>query len=108
MSSAIFRLSMAIVLIAGAASSSLCADIEGVVTDVAGNRVAGVKLIAMRDRTGDVAGEATSGVKGDYYIPHVAPETYDIALDPAGKPYQPARGIASSSLPLSVITVLLP
>ncbi|HTY56083.1 MAG TPA: carboxypeptidase-like regulatory domain-containing protein [Candidatus Binataceae bacterium] len=94
MSRPMFRLLVAL-LVVGCASRALCADITGMVTDTTGNRVAGVKVIAMSDRTGDVVGESISGTKGEYYIPHIAPETYDIALDPAGKPFQPATAVAS-------------
>jgi hypothetical protein len=86
---------VAIAIGAGAASAALCADIGGVVIDAAGNRVAGIKVVAMRDRTGEVAGQATSGAKGEYYIPHISPETYDLALDPLGKPFQPATTVAA-------------
>jgi len=90
-----FRLLLAIMVGGGAASPALCAEIAGVVVDPAGNRVAGIKVVAMRDRTGEIAGQATSGAKGEYYIPHIAPETYDLALDPLGKPFQPATAVAS-------------
>ncbi len=90
-----FRLLMAVIVGVGAASPALCAEIAGVVVDAAGNRVAGIKVVAMRDRTGEVAGQATSSAKGEYYIPHIAPETYDLALDPLGKPFQPATAVAS-------------
>ncbi len=85
---------VAITIGAGVASAALCADIRGVVVDAAGNRVAGIKVVAMRDRTGEVAGQATSGAKGEYYIPHISPQTYDLALDPLGKPFQPATAVA--------------
>jgi hypothetical protein len=90
-----FRLLVAIIVGGGAVSQALCADIAGLVVDAAGNRVAGIKVIATRDRTGEVAGQATSSAKGEYYIPHIAPETYDLALDPLGKPFQPATAVAS-------------
>jgi hypothetical protein len=90
-------LSLLIAMIVGAStpSGALCADIVGTVLDTAGNRVAGIKVVAMRDRTGEVVGQATSGAKGEYYIPHIAPETYDLSLDPLGKPFQPATAVAS-------------
>jgi len=91
----ILSLLMVMLIGASAASRAFCADIGGTILDGAGNRVPGIKVVAMRDRTGEVAGQAISGAKGEYYIPHIAPETYDIALDPLGKPFEPATAVAS-------------
>ncbi len=72
---------VAALFVLGTATSGLCADVAGTVSDSKGNPVPGVKITAQIPN-GKAVGEALVDANGKYRINGLAPGTYDYALNP--------------------------
>ncbi len=70
-----------------------CAEVVGMVKDLAGKPVQGVKIQAV-DASGTVVGQALSGPKGTYAINGLVPAKYVFKLDPLATGFKPGDGVA--------------
>lgn len=96
-----------VIMVAGlfvvaSASSGICADVVGRVSDLPGNPVGGVQIRAQTP-AGKMIGQAFTAADGTYKIAGLKPAIYDFVLDPLGKPFK--GGSAVSHLGAKGLTI---
>jgi hypothetical protein len=62
-------------------------EVAGMVVTSQGNPVAGVRIVA-RNLSGKVLGEAMTDSRGQYAVRNLAPDRYQITLDPLNSPFK--------------------
>lgn len=75
------------------ASSAICADVSGMVTDSQGHPVPGVK-IAVQDLGGKIIDQVVTDAKGHYAISGLSPDTYDYILEPLATGFKGGDAVA--------------
>lgn len=61
--------------------------VVGMVSTLHGNPVPGIKILA-KDPAARVISEAVTDVRGRYALPNLAPDRYQLTLDPLNSPYK--------------------
>ena len=83
----------AMLLISSASAQSVYGSIFGTVTDKTGAAVAGATVTVKDEAKGTVV-TATTNASGDYSVPHLIPDTYDLKVSAKGFKNFEAKGIS--------------
>jgi Carboxypeptidase regulatory-like domain len=87
-----WKVSLAVLLAVGVASPAFAATICGVVRNTQGQPVPGAQ-VTVKDTSGAVLGQGTSGSDGGYTIGNIEPGQIDLFLDMTGMAYKPGSGV---------------